>query len=152
MLEKMLREFHQKYRHHMQDRPLGPPPPEVVILRMRLIAEEVGETFAAMHEAQDPVEILDGICDAIYVLAGTAVAYGLPLDEALAEVHRSNMTKAEPREEDPSSLGSKYVSKVSKGPDYSPPNLGRIIHARVERGAGQLSLLHMTQENEHELS
>jgi hypothetical protein len=39
-------------------------------------------------------KLLKEIVDAIYVLAGTAVVLGLPLDRALKIVHKNNLTKA----------------------------------------------------------
>ncbi len=61
-------------------------------LRLHLIVEEVAELAQAMSRG-DRVETLDALADAIYVLLGTAVSFGLPLPAAFDEVHRSNMTK-----------------------------------------------------------
>ena len=61
-------------------------------LRMALVAEEYKEFCDAMRDG-DPVAVADAICDLIYVLAGTAVSYGLRGDDCFAEVHRSNMSK-----------------------------------------------------------
>ena len=61
-------------------------------LRAHLILEECAEMLDAMFSG-DKVEALDGAADLIYVVVGTAVQFGWPLEEACAEVHRSNMTK-----------------------------------------------------------
>ena len=64
-------------------------------------------------------EILDAICDSIYVLIGLALKMGFDLDGAFREVHRSNMSKLGPdgkpiKRED---------GKILKGPNFTPPDL-----------------------------
>lgn len=64
-------------------------------------------------------EILDAICDSIYVLIGLALKMGFDLDAAFYEVHRSNMSKLGPdgkpiKRED---------GKILKGPNFTPPDL-----------------------------
>ena len=93
--------------------------------QMSLIDEEHNELKKAYTDwyegpSTDMEEaILDAICDSIYVLIGLALKMGFNLDEAFAEVHRSNMTK----------LGSdgkpvlRKDGKILKGPDFTPPNL-----------------------------
>jgi len=86
------------------------------LIRAHLIVEEVGELLVAMSQCNE-VQTLDGLCDAVYVLVGTAVAFGLPFDAGFLEVQRSNMTK----EAD----GSERLRH--KGNTYEPPDLLRII-------------------------
>lgn len=69
------------------------------------------------HAAQ--LEILDAICDSIYVLIGLALKMGFNLDAAFREVHRSNMSKLG---EDGKPI-KRDDGKVLKGPNYTPPNL-----------------------------
>jgi hypothetical protein len=54
--------------------------PAIAGVRMSLILEETFETHKAML-AGDAVEALDGFSDMKYVVVGTAVAYGLPMDD-----------------------------------------------------------------------
>lgn len=61
-------------------------------LRIRLITEEVNETLEAIKN-DDMVELADGIADAIVVLLGTAVTYGIDIRPIWNEVHRTNMAK-----------------------------------------------------------
>ena len=85
--------------------------------RMHLIYEEaaeLGEALAAGNE----VKALDGLTDLLYVILGTAVTFNLPLEEAFAEVHKSNMTK---------SNESQNHRVRDKGPGFIPPNLDAII-------------------------
>jgi predicted HAD superfamily Cof-like phosphohydrolase len=61
--------------------PSTPLPADVGVLRMRLIMEELGETAIAIHE-NNLITIADGLADLLYVVAGTAVSYGLPMEDA----------------------------------------------------------------------
>jgi predicted HAD superfamily Cof-like phosphohydrolase len=54
--------------------------PAVAGVRMSLIMEELCETHAAMLRS-DLVEVADGLADTKYVIIGTAVAYGLPIND-----------------------------------------------------------------------
>lgn len=49
--------------------------PEMTPLRAKLIQEEVDELIDALHR-DDRLEIVDGLCDVVYVVAGTQVAKG----------------------------------------------------------------------------
>jgi len=62
------------------------------LLRARLLLEELGELLLAMA-ASDEVQMVDAIADLAYVTIGTAVTFDLPFAPALAEAHRSNLTK-----------------------------------------------------------
>lgn len=131
--EAAVREFHVKYGHLISDQPTSNIPDEVKILRRKLILEEVEETLSAMGFTEsgdwsgfeDIVEIADGIADTIYVLVGTAISYGIPIDRVFREVHSSNMTKT-PVKAEP---GKKYGTKTPKGPDYKPPQIDRILYS-----------------------
>ena len=58
--------------------------PEVAVLRIRLMLEELAETVAALHE-NNVVEAADGLCDLLYVIYGAAVSYGIPLEDGFLE-------------------------------------------------------------------
>src|SRR4051794_15687864 len=62
-------------------------------LRAALIEEEAAETVAAIR-AGDLVEAVDGMCDLLCVVYGTAAEFGLDLAPFWDEVHRTNMAKA----------------------------------------------------------
>ncbi len=114
-------------------------------LRMDLISEEYGELLCAIggfkiipnpdyvsEEAtpeaptkelvqfETPEEqrlaVADALGDLSYVIAGAALAWGIPLGECVEEIHRSNMTKGEIKRAD---------GKVLKGPSYDPPDLAK---------------------------
>lgn len=99
-----------------------------VVLRIDLLSEEFQEYVTAARQG-DIVEVADGLADMVYIIFGTALAYGIDLPVVLAEVHRSNMTK----------LGSdgrpvvRADGKVLKGPNFSPPDIKRILDAYASK-------------------
>jgi phosphoribosyl-ATP pyrophosphohydrolase len=97
-------------------------PNEVKQLRSDLIMEEFNEFFTALLR-NDLVEMADGCADLIYVLVGTMISYGIPIDRIFTEVHRSNMTKTPVK----ATNGKKYGTKTPKGPDYIAPDIKGII-------------------------
>lgn len=62
------------------------------VLRARLMCEELAEVLSAVAD-DDPVAVADGLADLRYVVLGTAVEWGVPLDEVHAAVHAANMRK-----------------------------------------------------------
>ena len=117
---KSVRDFHEKYEQDV-DQPLKA---ETLELRAGLINEEAQEAFLEMinpssGEALDPEQVdkralTKELSDVLYVTVGTAVAWGLPLEEVFKRVHDSNMTK---------DGGTRSDGKILKGPSYVPPNL-----------------------------
>ena len=82
-------------------------------------------TFISNGKTPDPVEIADALGDGIYVKYGHAIERGLPLDDCLREIHRSNMSKLDAN-------GNPILrddGKILKGPNYSPPDLDGVIYA-----------------------
>lgn len=87
-------------------------------MRAHLLLEELGETLRAMSTG-DKLKMYDGLLDLAYVAVGTCVKFGLPFTEGFDEVHRSNMSKTSGMDADNRGNG--------KGPNYTPPNLERIL-------------------------
>ena len=114
-------DFMQAFGQEVLDRPTLPSS-DLGRLRLELIREEFEELTVATN-AMDIIEIADALTDILYVVYGAGQAYGIDLDECYAEVHRSNMSKLG---EDGKPI-YRADGKVLKGPDYSPPNLTRII-------------------------
>jgi len=77
--------------------------------------------------AQDLVEIADALGDIIYVCYLKALKHGIDLDEVIAEIHRANMSKLGP---DGKAI-LREDGKIIKGPNYSPPNIGRILEQQA---------------------
>lgn len=103
-----------------------PPTQEEAILRATLIEEEYEEVANEMlgyfPEQMNKQKIAKELADLLYVVYGTAVSFGIPIDDVFAEVHRSNMSKLV----DGKPL-KREDGKVLKGPNYSPANLDHIF-------------------------
>jgi predicted HAD superfamily Cof-like phosphohydrolase len=84
--------FHRAFDLPLRVLPSADVGDELAALRVRLLAEELGELKDATA-TRDIVGIADALADIVYVAYGTAVTYGLDLDAVLAEVHRANMSK-----------------------------------------------------------
>ena len=85
-------------------------------VRAQLILGETAEVIEALGTGNE-LALLDGIADLLYVAFGAVIQYDLPIEEAFAEVQRSNMTKDAKH-----GWGSRW-----KGPTYSAPNLRPIL-------------------------
>lgn len=117
-----VRDFHNKFNVPVRVNP-GIPSIQESILREDLIDEETGELKYAM-EQQDLIEIADGIADSIYVLIGTALVYGIPLQEVWDEVQRTNMAKTG---------GTKSAQgKILKPQGWLPPDINSILNKHTD--------------------
>jgi predicted HAD superfamily Cof-like phosphohydrolase len=97
-------------------------PEGIESLRVSLIREEFNELQEGIRK-KDLVEIADALADLLYVVYGTAAAYGIDIDACFAEVHRSNMSKLG---EDGQPI-FREDGKVLKSSKYTPPQLGPIL-------------------------
>jgi predicted HAD superfamily Cof-like phosphohydrolase len=122
----MVRQFHEAFGLGIAPKP--DPRPETWQLRIALLREEFSE-YVAAAEAGDLVAVADALADMVYVIYGTACEYGIPLDDVIAEVHRSNMSK----------LGAdgkpvlREDGKVLKGPAYSPPDVAAVLNGSADK-------------------
>ena len=80
--------------------------------------------FISNGKAPDPVEIADALGDGVYVKYGHAIERGIPLDDCLREIHRSNMSKLG----DDGKPVLRNDGKILKGPRYSPPDIAKVIY------------------------
>lgn len=87
-------EFHETFNAPILDNPQIPSK-ERCDLRINLMQEELNEIKEAIKN-DDLVEISDGLCDLMYVLAGSILEFGLgeKFVNLFNEVQRSNMSKA----------------------------------------------------------
>lgn len=106
----LLAEFHAAVSH---------PDTDACWLRTTLHEEEHAELIEALQEG-DRLHIARELADVVYVAYGTALAYGIDLDAALAEVHRANMHKARAGIRRPD-------GKVIKPPDFVPPDMTKAV-------------------------
>ena len=96
------------------------PTRESAQLRQKLIMEEAGEVFEELErDVINKVALTKELADLLYVVHGTAVAFGLPLEPAFVRVHESNMSKFG----DDGKPIYREDGKVLKGPNYHKPDL-----------------------------
>jgi predicted HAD superfamily Cof-like phosphohydrolase len=110
----MVEDFHLKFGHPAPFAPPQFPTPEVEKLRVSLMAEELLEVTNAIVN-RDMVGIADGLADLLYVLLGTAVAYGIDLEPIFQAVHNANMAKE--------GGGKRADGKVRKPRGWTPPDV-----------------------------
>jgi predicted HAD superfamily Cof-like phosphohydrolase len=91
-------------------------------LRVKLIKEEAQE-FADAWFARDAAEMVDALCDILYVTYGAANELGVDLEPFFREVHRSNMEK------EGGSLRSD--GKIMKPKNWLPPRIKAILSSRL---------------------
>lgn len=117
-----VRKFHEAF--NMKVSPTNKPDitDEDVQLRLKLIEEEYKEVVEAI-KSRNPYEIAKELSDLLYVTYGTAVSFGIDLDEAFDIVHRSNMTKLG----DDGKPIYREDGKVMKSENYVPADLSDIF-------------------------
>ena len=87
-------------------------------LRASLIEEEARETVEALRSNR-LVDTIDGLCDLLVVVYGTALEMGIDLEPHFNEVHASNMAKrGGPVRED---------GKMLKPEGWLPPDINGIL-------------------------
>ena len=84
--------------------------------------KKINELKDAIND-NDIVEVADALTDILVVTYGAGAAFGIDLDKCFNEVHRSNMSKLS---EEGKPIYNEF-GKVMKGPNYSPPDLKKII-------------------------
>lgn len=120
-----VKDFHRSFGQAVN----APAEKDLVNLRKNLIEEEFNEVVAELNalkqgpDYQAEVRLLKELCDLLYVVYGTAVAFGFDIDGAFEEVHKSNMSKL--------GLDGKPVlredGKALKGPNYFKANVSRFV-------------------------
>lgn len=120
-----VREFHEAFAIPVRCQPTVAVPDDEVALRIALIEEEATEAISAIEE-RDLVGLAGELADLVYVTVGTALTFGVPLEEVFAEVHAANMHK----------LGAdghpvrRSDGKVVKPEGWRPADVASIIAAR----------------------
>ena len=118
---KNIKEFHEKFGHPVNSQGYRPNIDEIS-LRNTLLLDEVEECIFATIDGKR-ADILDALADTITVCIGTALLYGFDIDEAMARVHESNMSK----------LGAdgkpiyRADGKILKGDEFVPPYLDDLV-------------------------
>lgn len=92
--------------------------PDEMKLRFDLIKEEVIELADAIN-AGNATEVVDALCDIVYVTYGFFVSIGIDSEPFEEEVHRTNMLKASgPKRED---------GKQLKPEGWQPPRIAQML-------------------------
>lgn len=127
--QRLVLEFHRVFdaaRQPLPNASLEKVPDELRDLRLALIEEEFTELKSATAD-RDLTEIADALADLVYVVYGTAVAYGIDLSPVLEEVHRSNMTKV--RRD--GTILRRADGKILKPVTFDPPDISRVLGAQT---------------------
>ena len=95
---------------------------ELLLLRRRLINEEVEEVFDAIR-SKNEADILKELVDVVVVCVGMADTYGWDFDTAFERVHKSNMSKLD----DDGRPIRRADGKVIKSKNYKPPDLSDLV-------------------------
>jgi predicted HAD superfamily Cof-like phosphohydrolase len=115
-----VKEFHEAFGQRIGEKPEFPDDEERK-LRVKLLREEFRE-YLDGESFENLVEVADALADIIYIACGTAVSYGIPLDDVFAEVHRSIMAKLVDgkvlRRED---------GKIQKPEGWTPPDIRSVL-------------------------
>lgn len=119
-----IKHFHSVTGTPIHDKPAFPSE-ERIALRWRLINEEWQEYQEAVA-ARDLPEVADAIGDMIVVLIGTALEFGIPLNDVWNEIHRSNMAKVDPLT---GAVRRREDGKILKPEGWTPPDIASIIKA-----------------------
>lgn len=102
---------------------VGFPSRECVELQQRLLREEYLEWIAASSE-RDMVEVADALADMIYIIVGTALEFGIPLDRVWDEVQRSNMAKVDP---ETGRVARRDDGKILKPKNWEGPRISEAL-------------------------
>ncbi|MEV8597051.1 MazG nucleotide pyrophosphohydrolase domain-containing protein [Streptomyces sp. NPDC052013] len=117
----LVREFHRAFGLDARDIPCEVAP-ELAAHRGELLAEEAAEV--AEVSVKGPLDRLaHELADVVYVAYGTALVHGIDLDEVIAEIHRSNMTKLGPD----GTVSRRADGKVLKGDHYEAPDVSGVL-------------------------
>ena len=144
-IDSMSKHFLQIYKHWCEQHKHvdNPPNRDTAYLRMHLILEEAAELMKAFAEC-DEIGVFDALCDLLYVTAGTAAAFDLPLSAGFKEVHRSNMTKEK------QATDKDAIRVREKGPNYEPPRLDVILQEHRNSCKGQQQALEAVEVDRKE--
>lgn len=155
---KMVREFHRAFGHPAPDS-FEEPSFDFIKKRKGFTDEEAIELQDAI-DAKSLVDVIDAWADILYFIEGNFVSAGINSLDVLAEVHRSNMSKMWPVEDEISNaahlaklgyersdVSFKLVTlddgasaysvtrlsdgKVLKGPNFFQPNLAQFVKAET---------------------
>lgn len=119
-----VKRFHEAFGLGVKEQPEADLGKAKNLLRYHLMKEENEEYLEAANN-NDLIEVADALGDMLYILCGTIIEHGMQhkIEEVFDEIQRSNMSKLD--------VDGKPIyredGKVLKGPNYSKPNIDRIL-------------------------
>lgn len=116
-----VREFHSAFEVPVLPTPQFPSE-ERRKLRYRILREEF-EEYVAAENSDNFEEVADALGDMAYIIAGTALEYGIPLDRVLEAIHAANMSKLGP---DGRPI-KRADGKVIKPEGWQPPDIAAAL-------------------------
>lgn len=121
-------QFHEeKQPHHSLPKIPTSPTFKEALIEVASLQSELSELITAMSHG-DLVEVVDGAVDAIYVLIGLCLKYGVDPTPHMEEVQRSNMDKIPAG---PGTLGRKTVDGKSCKPEgWVSPHIKDLLIAQ----------------------
>ena len=120
-------EFHKAFGHEAPDK-ITMLNKSGIRFRNMLISEEL-EELQEGFDNQSIVDIADALADIVYVVLGTAAAFGIPFNEVFDEVHRSNMSKLG---EDGKPIFNEY-GKIMKPEGWKQPMIAEILSRYIHQ-------------------
>ena len=123
-LSKCLAEFHSAFgcKRNQNFKTDTIEDTELLLLKKRLINEEINEVFEAIKEKND-THVLKELVDLVVVCVGMADTYGWDFDNAFKRVHESNMSKLD----DEGKPIYREDGKVLKSKNYKAPYLDDLV-------------------------
>lgn len=89
---EMVRDFHTAFGQRVGTKPEFPDSEFERALRIKLMKEEINE-YNKAEDNNDITNLAVELADIIYIACGTAVSYGIPLDDVFNAIHQANMNK-----------------------------------------------------------
>lgn len=139
---QMVKHFNNTFGHATRD-VISLDYPDVKVRYEQVFLEEVQEIADAFKKWNDAVteeerkeaaiDMLDALCDTEVTLHGLAQAMGMPTEEGMIAVYKSNMSKAD---ENGNPIyypeGHPKAGKIMKGPNFKDPyeDLKELVESR----------------------
>lgn len=118
----LVREFH-KATDQPAPRKLKERHKKQAVIRLNMLRSEVGELVRAEMKIDMP-GVAHELADVIYVAIGTAVEYGINIDDVFRLVHKANMAKRFP---DKKFHADPMSHKILKPKRWKPANVAGIL-------------------------
>jgi len=101
------------------------PEDDRIELRINIMDEEFNKELLPAINRRDMIATADGIADAIYVLVGTALEFGIPLEWVWDAVQAANMAKVDPVT---GLVRRRADGKVLKPDGWQPPDIEKVLY------------------------